>query len=110
MNQPLGPHPNPRENPLAFYEWLGDAAEAILGYIQQQHSGRRVSASEAARELGYNPRFFHGRPWRIPGYGLKGTMHTLAEWEDWIARPEAERRSEWETMPLNQKRNARGVA
>lgn len=52
-----------------------------------------------ARELGYNARYFHGHPWRIPGFGLQGMMHPLRDWREWTDRPEAERRSEWDAMP-----------
>lgn len=98
--------PDPALDLIGYLRWLGDRIEALDG----ERRSEKISARKAAEQLGYHPRFFHGRPWRIPGFGLDGTIHSLADWEAWAARPEVERRSEWERMPLKEKNKARGAA
>jgi hypothetical protein len=97
--------PDPGTNLIEYLRWLGDRVEALF----DQQDGRRMSASEAARELGYNARYFHGHPWRVPGFGLKGMMHSLQAWREWNDRPEAERRATWDAMPAREQAKARGV-
>jgi hypothetical protein len=83
-----------------------DSIESSVRLYQE----RRVSAAEAARQLGFDKGFFHGRPWRIPGFCLNGHMHSLAAWREWLDQPEAERRAKWDSMPLEERRLARGIA
>jgi len=78
-----------------------------LDDLKRDRAARKHNASEAARELGYNARYFHGRPWRIPSFGLHGLMHPLSVWKAWDERPEAERRAEWDAMPVAERTKAR---
>jgi len=98
--------PDPASDLVGSMRWLMDQIEAM----KQSSSGRRLSASAAAEALGYGPRYLHGKPWCIPGFGLSGNLHTLGAWETWLARPEAERRAEWDAMGIRSRRLARGVA
>jgi hypothetical protein len=98
--------PDPATDLIGYLRWLGDQLEAL----QAERMSEKLSAQQAATLMGYHPRFFHGRPWRIPGFGMSGTLHSLAEWKAWTDRPEVERRSEWEKMPLKEKNKARGAA
>jgi len=71
----------------------------------------RYCAAHAAEKLGYQPCHFYGKPWRIPTFGLEfDREYTLDEWRDWLKRPEAERRAEWDAMPVRDRRLARGAA
>lgn len=98
--------PDPALDLVGYLRWLGDEIEALkLG-----QSERRLNAAEAATALGYKASYFHGTPWRIPGFGIRGYRHTLADWQAWAARPEAERRAEWDAMPRTERRRARGAA
>lgn len=59
--------------------------------------------------LGYDDRYFHNRPWRIPDFGINGYMHSLGDWRTWNARPEAERRTQWDALTMVERRSARGL-
>jgi len=86
--------PDPATDLIGYLRWLGDKLESM----EEGRKARRVSASEAARNIGHSESYFRGKPWRIPGFGATGTMHSMTEWEAWLSRPEAERRQEWDTM------------
>jgi len=92
--------PDPAADLVGYLRWLGDKLESM----EAANNGRRVSASEAARVMGYSPSYFRGKPWRIPGFGASGTMHSMAEWKTWLARPEADRRSEWDSFGVKERR------
>lgn len=98
--------PDPACDLVGSLRWIMDHVEAL----EQEKAERRVGASEAARQLGYGDSYFRGRPWRVPGFGLQGTMHSVAVWKAWIARPEVDRRAEWDAMSLKDRRRAQGVA
>ncbi len=83
---------------------------AHIAALEQEREGRRINATQAALELGYSESFFRGHPWRIPGFGITGTLHSLAAWRSWNERPEIDRKLEWDNMPLDQRRKARGIA
>jgi len=86
--------------------WIMDKIEAA----ERRDNERRLNAAEAARAMGHKPSYFHGQPWRVPGFGLSGTQHTFAAWCAWVERPEAERRAEWDAMSVKQRGLARGAA
>lgn len=98
--------PDPAVDLIGFLRVMGEQIDSLL----EREAERRVTAAEAARTLGYGPRHFDGKPWRIPGFGAFGTMHALSAWKDWLARPETERRAEWDAMPATQRRKVRGAA
>ena len=98
--------PDPGVDLMGFLRWLGDRVEAL----EKKDGSRRLNATEAARALGFHERFIHGRPWRVPGFGLHGTLHPLSIWRDWLNRPEADRRAEWDAMTTVDRRKARGLA
>jgi hypothetical protein len=81
-----------------------------LETIERMRDEKRVNALEAARTLGYPERYFHGKPWRMPNFSQSGSLHALSVWREWMQRPEVDRRSEWEALPLNARRRARGLA
>lgn len=91
---------------MGFLRWLGDRVEAL----ERADSSRRMNASQDAAALGFGSRYFHGKPWRIPEHGLHGMLHPLSVWKDWAARPEADRRAEWDAMNAIDRRRARGAA
>ena len=97
-------HP-PATDVVGSLDWIMDHLVELL----RDRDTKRLCASEAARVLGFHERYF-GKPWRIPEFGLHGIRHTLATWKSWLARPEAERRSEWDLLPMQSRRNARGAA
>jgi hypothetical protein len=92
--------PDPADDLIGYLRWLG----AMVESIKEGYKARRVSASEAARVMGYSKSYFRSKPWRVPGYGAKGTMHSITDWESWLARPEAERRAEWDAMDVRSRR------
>jgi len=91
---------------MGYLDWVGDHIERI----ERERDEKRINATEAALELGFNSRFFHGRPWRWPQFGIGGPKYPLSEWRAWTARPEADRRAEWDAMNAIDRRRARGVA
>ncbi len=95
--------PDPAQDLVGYLRWLGDKVEAL----DAARDTYRICATEAARRLGYHPRYFHGRPDRIPGFGLSSKVHTLTEWVEWLSRPEAERRAEWDAIPTRERRQNR---
>ena len=86
------------------------ALRAEVKALLAERSERRISARAAALLMGYDADYFYGHPWRIPGYGLKGTRHTVGAWRAFLDRPEAERRAEWEAIPVKERALARGLA
>ena len=96
--------PDPAADLVGYLRWLGDKLESM----EAGNKSRRVSASEAARVMGYSDSYFRSKPWRVPGFGASGTMHSLAEWESWLERPEAERRSAWDAMDVRARRRMAG--
>lgn len=86
-------------------DWIMDQIEMLV----QEREEKRMNAAEAARALGYGPRYFHGHPWRIPSFGLNGFQHPLSTWREWNERPEIDRRAEWDAMSLKERSRARGI-
>lgn len=100
----MKPRP-PASNIVEYLEWLGDKVEAMDTARQTE----RINASQAARDFGLASNYFSRAPWRIPGFGGKGTIHTREEWAYCLAS-EAERRKEWDAMSAAERRKARGAA
>ena len=98
--------PDPAVDLIGFMRWLGDRVEAL----EKADLSRRINATQAARELGFDERYFHGRPWRVTSFGLNGMLHPLSVWKEWTDRPEVDRRAEWDAMTAVERRHARGVA
>lgn len=93
-------------NIVAVNTWLMEKVEMLL----REREERRVSATEAALFFGWSESYFRGRPWRIPHFGLRGTMHSISAWRAFLEIPEIDRRKEWDAMPLDERRKARGIA
>lgn len=99
--------PDPGKDLIGYLNWLGDRVEAL----EAERAERRVSASAAARALGYSEDFLHGKPWRVPGFGVEGTLHTLSAWRRWLSeRTDAERRAAWDALPASERARLRGAA
>lgn len=98
-------HPAPTDI-VGSLAWIMEEITAL----RRERQERRVSAAEAAESLGYGREYFHGKPWRIPGFARNGTYLSLAEYQAWDARPEAERRAEWDAMPLHERARLRGTS
>ena len=79
-----------------------------LDELRRERDQERLTASEAARAYGFNDRYFHNHPWRVPQFGQFGTMHTREVWDAWMARPEIERRAEWDAMDAKTRQQYRG--
>ena len=67
--------PDPGADPLGYFRWLGKRIVMIGNHENQ----RRLSATAAARYLGYTESSFRGRPWRIPYFGAHGTKHPYCD-------------------------------
>jgi hypothetical protein len=93
---------------------LAGAVNFLINLVDELRRGRdeeRIDAAQASRLLGYKDKQYCSRfPWRVPGFGLHGRMHSLRAWREWIDRPEAQRRSEWDKMSLKERRLAQGIA
>lgn len=98
--------PNPKINFVGAFEWL----ILHIAAIECTRAAEKISASEYARRAGYKRGFFtRATPWCIPGFGLDGMMHSEETWRTWNARPEVDRRSEWDAMRGIQRRKALGL-
>lgn len=87
--------------------YLADAIDEI----KRGRDEERFSQTDAARRLGLNQSHCWGKPWRVPTFGLEyDGMYPLSQWRAWLERPEAERRAEWDAMPLKDRSAARGLA
>ena len=105
--------PDPATDLVGALRWIMDSFEKLNADIVAIHAGqdeRRVNATDAAKALGFPPKYFHNTPWRVPGFGAEGRYYTLATWRAWVARPEADRRAEWDAMSLPVRQKVRGVA
>ena len=98
--------PDPTRDSIATcFTYIFDKLDAL----ERMRGERRVSASEAARELGYHPKYFHGHPWRYPDY-RPNEMHSLTEWKAWLAQPEVERREGWDKLSLKERNKRLALA
>jgi hypothetical protein len=77
--------------------------------LERERGERRMNASEAARALGYDDRYFHGkRPIRYPQFTLG--LYPLRDWKAWnLGKTEAERQAEWDEMPLKERKRRLGI-
>lgn len=101
----MSSRPDPATDLVGSLRWIMERLEAL-----EDHKGEKLlSASAAAVNFGHGRNYLL-QPWRIPGFGLKGTRHTLSAWTAWLDRPEAERRAEWDAMSIKDRRAARGAA
>lgn len=98
--------PDPAQDLIGALRYVMDA----LDDIRRERDERRIGPTAAAKTLGYCESYFRGKPWRVPNFGLQGLMHGLSAWETWNARPEIERRAEWDAMDMKTRRKAQGVA
>lgn len=98
--------PDPAHDLVGALRYVMDA----LDELRRERDERRIGPTAAARALGYCESAFRGKPWRVPFFGLHGLMHGLTTWEAWNARPEVERRAEWDAMDIETRRKAQGVA
>ncbi len=98
------PEPTDIVGTLAY---LADQIDAI----RHEQDETRYAQTDAARRLGLNQSHCWGKPWRIPTFGLEyDGMYPLTQWRAWLERPEAERRAEWDALPLKDRSAARGLA
>ena len=97
--------PDPAKESIAVcFTYLFDKLEAI----EQRQGEEKISAAEAAREFGYGPKYFHGRPWRYPDC-WPSRRHSRSAWRAWEAIPEAVRRATWDALPLAERRVRQGL-
>jgi hypothetical protein len=102
----VSPRPDPAVDLVGALRWIMDKIEEN----ERREDGRRVSARAAALALGFPAGYCHGKPWRVPRFGLEGTRHALSVWREWLSIPEAKRRSDWDAKPITERRKIRGVA
>lgn len=98
--------PDPENNLIAALRWIMDGIDEI----RHEREERRISATEAAKTLGYSESYLRGHAWRIPDFGRTGTMHSLVIWKAWMAKPETERRATWDNMPIKERRKILGLS
>jgi hypothetical protein len=101
--------PRPRPAPTDIVGSLAYIMDR-LDVITSEREERRVSATAAAKLLGYSDGYCKGRPWRIPFFGAKGYRHSVAVWRAWLDRPDVDRHSEWDRIGVAERRKIRGVA
>ena len=65
-------------NQIEINRWL----VAQIRELRLAREDQRISATQAAIQLGHSASYFRGRPWRIPAFGLKGHRHSLSIWRD----------------------------
>jgi hypothetical protein len=102
--------PDPATASIAeLFAALFDRLDSIESRLRGD-DGQLLAPAAAARALGLGRNYFISRPWRIPNHGAGLGRYTLAEYRDWLDRPEAVRRDEWEATPAERRRNLRGAA
>lgn len=94
--------PDPAADLVGSLRWIMDRLDAL----EAREGERRLSASAAAVALGFGRNYLL-KPWRQPGFGANGTRHALSAWVAWLARPETERRAEWDAMSIKARRAVR---
>jgi hypothetical protein len=93
-----------RDDIIGLLSYIADGVEEVL----RERGDALMNAAEAERALGYKPGHlsFSRYPWRMPGYGLAGKLHTRRSWEEWLKKLENERRIEWDGMSISERRKA----
>lgn len=97
--------PDPAANLIESLRWIMDGIDEI----RHERAERRISATEAAKLLGHSESYIRGHPWRIPDFGRAGTLHSFASWKAWMSIPEAQRRSDWDAIPVKERREILGL-
>lgn len=78
--------------------------------VARQKDETRYGPTLAAQKLGFHKAHCWSKPWRVPTFGLEfDGEYPLSQWQAWFARPEAERRAEWDALPLAKRSVARGL-
>jgi hypothetical protein len=93
----------------AIFDALFDRLDAIDARLAGR-DGIILTPAAVARALGLGRDYFVSKPWRIPSFGAGVRRYTLAEYREWLERPEAARRSEWDAKPERERRMLRGAA
>jgi hypothetical protein len=92
-------------NIVASNVYIMDLLEKLLA----EKYGELLNAEEAAAALGHAGSYFWGKRWRWPNFGRAGRKHSFADWVQWNERSEAERREEWDAMPVRERRKILGL-
>lgn len=80
----------------------------MLEKLARGKEERRINAMEAAEAMGFNPRYFHGHPWRLPNF--TPGLYPLSVWKAWIeGKTDSERRREWDLLPARERARLRGA-
>jgi len=89
--------PAPSTDFVGSIRWLMERVDRFERIVAEGSPERRITAAEAARRLGLPKKYFY-QPWRVPGFAASGSLHTLAEWREWMdAKSDRERRQEYDT-------------
>ena len=91
---------------------LDDLAEKTVRLIEL-YDAQRFSVSELASLQDCSPDTLYRCPWKLPRYGAPDMQGKRRLWlgatvRAWYARPEDERRREWESMSAAERRRAMG--
>jgi hypothetical protein len=103
------------ENPLADLEWIKRGIWTIYRQnlqLLEASMNRYFSVKDLAGRFGCTPQTLYKSPWRLPNFG-KADITGPDRWRGstcdmWYARPEADRRREWEEAGSEERRRKMG--
>lgn len=102
--------PDPSTDFVGSIRWLMEKFDRFEKIVAEANAERKITAFEAARRLGMPAKHFY-QPWRVPGFAEGGSLHTLAEWREWMeAKSDRERRQEFDTLGRRALKRARATA
>ena len=106
----MSDRPDPSTDFVGSIRWLMERFDRFEKIVADANPERRITAVEAARRLGLPKKYFY-QPWRVPGFADSGSLHTLAEWREWMdAKPDRERRKEFDTTGRRELKKMRATA
>lgn len=99
--------PDPATDLVGSLRWIMQRIEE-LGREREEEC---INASEFARRTGHHPGYFSPGtyPWRVPHFGARGSLFPFSEWREWYDRGEKALRSEWDAIPLQERRRMFGI-
>lgn len=107
---------DPRKDLLGALEYLIEQQERIaaeLAEFTSTYALRTVTIDELAEMHGCTAQTMRNCPWKLPRYGRADIGQAPRRWlmstvRSWYARPEDERRAEWDAMSARERRAVLG--